>query len=73
MLLDSWMSLEPLGATSIKIFVQQVLTVDHVGVNMNLTKRRPMLNNMKKVQIIGTLALKWKVKQGDNVSKGGNH
>jgi hypothetical protein len=52
------MSLEPLGATSIKIFVQQVLTVDHVGVNMNLTKRRPMLNNMKKVQIIGTLALK---------------
>jgi hypothetical protein len=37
-----------------------------------------MLNNLKKIQIIKTLALKWKVrphfmKRGDNILKGGNH
>jgi hypothetical protein len=50
----------------------------HVGVNMNLSKRRQMSNNLKKVQIIKMLALKQKVKchfmkWGDNISKGGNH
>jgi uncharacterized protein YlxW (UPF0749 family) len=50
----------------------------HVGVSMNLSKRRQMSNNLKKVQIIKILALKQKMKhhfmkRGDNVSKGGNH
>jgi hypothetical protein len=64
-------------ATSIEFFSQQVLSIAHLGVNMNLTKRR-MSNNIKKIQIIEMLAVKRKVrhhfmKRGDNVSKGGNH
>jgi hypothetical protein len=65
------------SATSIEFFSQQVWIVAHLGVSMNLTKRR-MSNNIKKIQIIETLAVKRKVrrhfmKRGDNVSKGGNH
>jgi len=35
------------SATSIESFSQQVLTIAHLGVSMNLTKRR-MSNNIKK-------------------------
>jgi hypothetical protein len=34
------------SATSIEFFAQQVLTVAHLGVNMNLTKQQ-MLHNIK--------------------------
>ncbi len=55
-----------------------MLIIAHVDVNMNLSKRQHMLNNLKKMQIIKTLALKQKVKRhfmkcGDNISKGGKH
>ncbi len=32
-----------------------------------------MSNNMKKIQIIKMMALKWKVKRGDNVLEGSKH
>ncbi len=52
------MSSKLLSSMSTKLFVQQVLTVAHVGDNMNLTRRQQMSNNLKKIQIIKTLALK---------------
>ncbi len=63
---------------SIELFGQQVLIVAHVDVSMNLSKRWHMSNNVKKIQIIKTLALKQKVKRhfmkrGDNISKGNKH
>jgi hypothetical protein len=54
----SRMSLELLSVTSRKFFVHRVLTIAHVGVSMNLTRRQHMLNNLKKIQIIKMLALK---------------
>jgi hypothetical protein len=75
---DLGMSLELLSDTSIEFFVQHVLIVAHVGVNMTLTRRRQMSNNLKKLEIIKALAVKQKVKhhfmkRGDNVSKGSKH
>jgi hypothetical protein len=72
------MSLELFSAMSIKVFGQHVLTIAHVDVNMNLSMRWQMLNNLKKIQIIKTMALKWKVKCdfmkcGDNILEGGKH
>jgi hypothetical protein len=40
------MSLKLLGAMSTIFFTQHVLTVAHVGVNMNLTRRWQMSNNI---------------------------
>ncbi len=45
---------------------------------MNLSKKRQMSNNLKKIQIIKMMALKQKVKChfmkcGDNISEGGKH
>jgi hypothetical protein len=56
--LDSGMSLELPSAMSIEFFAQQVLIVPHVDVSINLSMRRYMSNNVKKTQIIKTLALK---------------
>jgi len=51
-----------------------VLTIAHVDVNMNLSRKRQMSNNLKKIQIIKMIALKQKVKChfmkcGDNISE----
>ncbi len=52
------MSSELFSAMSTNFFGQQVITIAHVDVNMNLSKRQQMLNNLKKIQIIKTMALK---------------
>ncbi len=46
------------SAMSIKLSSQQVLTIAHVGVSMNLSGKWQVSNNVKNVQIIKTLALK---------------
>jgi hypothetical protein len=50
--LDPGMSSKLLSATSTKFFGQHVLIVAHVDVSMNLSRRRQMSNNLKKIQII---------------------
>ncbi len=44
---NSWMPLELLSVMSTKSFVHKVLIIVHVGVSMNLTRRRQMLKNLK--------------------------
>ncbi len=46
MSLDSGISSELFNAMSTIFFVQQVLTIAHVGVSMNLTRRQQMSNNI---------------------------
>ncbi len=60
--LDSRMSSKLPSATSTKFFAQQVLTIAHVDVSMNLNMRQHVSNNMKKIQIIKMMALKRKMK-----------
>jgi hypothetical protein len=45
------------STTSIELFGQKVFTIAHVDVNVNL-RRQQVSNNLKKIQIIKTLALK---------------
>jgi hypothetical protein len=78
MSLGSGMSLELLSATPTQKFSHQVLIVTHVDVNMNLSRRWQMSNNLKQIQITKMLALKWNVKchsmkQSDIVWEGGKH
>jgi len=75
--LDSEMSSELPNASCTKFFGQQVFNVAHVDVSMNLSGKWQVSNNVKKVRVIKTLALKWKVKchfmkWGDNASKVAN-
>jgi hypothetical protein len=43
--LDSRMSLEPPNAMSTEFLRQQILTIAHVDVSMNLNRRKQMSNN----------------------------
>jgi hypothetical protein len=56
------MSSELPNVMSTEFFGEHAFIIAHVNINMNLSRRHQMSNNLKKIKIIKMMALKQKVK-----------